>query len=78
MEALMEVGTVPQRAVGVSIACSIVCSVGDSVVCRSVLDIGATCWSPNIVWCWAYKIVGTDNVLMPAQHNKHGCCVGPS
>ncbi len=48
------------------------------LVWRTVLDIVATCRPPNIVWYQAYKIIGTNIVLMPGQCSKHQCRVGPN
>ncbi len=68
MEALVEDGTVPPRAVRVSVACRIVRSM---LVWRSALYIVAMCQPSNIVWYRVYKIGGIDIFFKPGQCNKH-------
>ncbi len=69
MDSLVEVGTMPS-----SVACRIVRSANSLLSWRSALDTVARCGPLNTVWCHAYKIIGSNNVLMPGQHNEHWCC----
>ncbi len=71
MDSLVEDGTVPPRAVSVSVAWMIN---RRSLVWRSALDKVAKCPPHDIVGCPACRNTGTDNVLGPGQQYASVLC----